>query len=334
MNFGRTTNGLATQLFELRNDNGISVFITNYGGRITQIWTPDQNGRLGNIVLGYDNLRQYEADTAYFGALIGRNANRIGNSAFNLDGTTYQLAANDGKHNLHGGACGFDKRIWEVLSANSGSLVLRLDSAHMEEGFPGNLTVIVGYHLNAHNELAIIYNAESDRRTPCNLTNHTYFNLAGAGRTNILNHRIKLSAHQYLASDQELIPTEIRAVDDTPMDMRCFRSLESVISQVEGGVDHAFIHDRGYSVVAQAYDPLSQRRLTMSSSERSVQLYTGNHLDGTIHGNGGTYHKHAGFCLEAQHYPNAVNRPDFPTCILEPGDKYGQTTVYKFDLAG
>jgi len=332
--FGRTSDKQDAQLFELTNENGIRVFITNYGGTITQLWMPDAKGRTANIVLGFDNLRQYENESPYFGAIIGRNANRIADAKFSLDGSEYKLAANNGRHNLHGGERGFDKRVWEVRSAHSGSLVLQLQSRDMEEGFPGNLTVTVGYHLNDRNELAIIYNAQSDRRTPCNLTNHTYFNLCGAGRDSILGHILRLHAVSYLAVDDELIPTEARSVVGSPMDFNLFRAIDSRIGHVAGGYDHAWLRPAGlgYDIVAEVYERFSGRFLTMYSTQPAVQFYTGNFLDGSIQGNGGTYHKHAGFCLEAQMYPNAVNRPDFPSTILEPGDVYSQTTMYKFEV--
>lgn len=308
--FGRTEDGLKASLFELHNNNGMRVFITNYGGTITQLWAPDADGDLANIVLGFDNLRQYQTESPNFRGLIGRHANRITN-----------------------GARAFHKRLWDVRSANSGSLILELHSYEMEEGDPGNLSVIVGYHLNDHNELCIIYNAQSDRRTPCDLTNHTYFNLAGAGRNSILNHRLRLHADQFHSLGEDPGQGAVRSVSGTAMDFRQFRSIESGIAEVQAGYDHAWLRHPGYGIVAEACEPGSSRTLTMYSTQPSVRFHSGDFFDGSVHGNGGTYNKHAGFCLAAQLYPNSLNRPDFPCTILNPGDLYTQTTVYKFGIA-
>jgi len=334
--FGMMPGGDSVFLYTLESETGIVVKITNYGGIITEIHTPDKKGNLTNINLGFDNLEQYLAGHPNFGALIGRFGNRIAKGQFELNGTTYNLAINNGNNTLHGGNVGFDDVVWdtEVVDTESGQgLQLKYFSEDMEEGYPGNLDVTVLYEL-VGNDLEITYNAETDKATPVNLTNHAYFNLSGEGK--ILDHILEMKAHQYTPVNDETIPTgEIADVEGTPFDFRSPKPIGRDIAQTENGYDHNFVIDRegdGLEWFAKLTDPKSGRTLEVLTMEPGVQLYTGNFLDGTLSNGDFVFVKNSGLCLETQHYPDSPNHPHFPSTILEPGEKYFTKTVYRFGV--
>lgn len=317
-----------TNFYTLTNNNGVEVSITNYGGTVTSIKVPDRNGVFGDIVLGYDTIEEYMRNPRYLGALIGRYANRIAGGRFSLNGVEYQLAQNNnGANHLHGGMRGFDKRIWKV-SETPASLHLEYFSPDGEESYPGNLTVAVDYSLNDQNELRIEYHATTDKDTIINLTNHSYFNLAGHGT--ILDHELTLRADSFTPVSDELIPTgEIRAVDGTRMDFRTPR----VIS--EGGYDHNFVLNDwqlgSVRSVAKLREPKSGRVMEVFTTQPGIQFYSGNFLDGSLIGKGGVaYQKYAALCLETQHFPDSPNQPNFPSTVLRKGETYNETTIYKF----
>ncbi len=338
--FGHTPDGRTVNLYTLKNANGMTVKITNYGGIVTELMVPDGSGRLGDIVLGFDNLKEYLAGDPYFGALIGRYGNRIAKGKFTLDGKAYSLATNNNGNHLHGGIKGYDKVVWsasEVRSPEGVGLKLNYLSKDGEEGYPGNLNITVVYLLTPMNELKIDYAATADRPTPVNLTHHSYFNLAGAGKGTILDHEVMLNADAYTVVDASLIPTgEIRKVSGTPFDFTKPKTIGAEISKVEGGYDHNFVLTRkayGLQMAARVYDPTSARLMEVWTTEPGLQFYTGNFLDGSIKGKCGlVYPKNGGFCLEAQHYPDSPNHPEFPSTILNPGATYRQQTVYRFDI--
>ncbi|MCK9219831.1 MAG: galactose mutarotase [Bacteroidales bacterium] len=334
-----TVNNKEISLFTLHNSNGIIVKITNYGAIITSIIVPDRNGKAGDIVLGFDSLQQYLDGCPYFGAIVGRYANRIARGQFTLDRKHYQLAVNDGKNSLHGGIKGFDKMIWqakEIGDSTMVGLVLTYLSRDGEEGYPGNLNVKVTYTLNNNNEFSALFEATSDKPTPVNLCNHSYFNLNGANR-DVLNHILTLYADQYTPVDGELIPTgKILPVTHTCMDFNASEPIGSRIEQVSGGYDHNYIltkKGRNLEMAAQVYDPETGRQLELLTTQPGVQFYTGNFLDGTLRGKEGKlYEKHFGFCLETQHYPDSPNHHEFPNTILNPGEKFSEQTVYRFSV--
>ncbi len=337
--FGNMPEGDSVMLYTLKNEKDYVVKITNFGGIITEINTPDKNGKSGNIVLGFDNLDQYLAGHPNFGALIGRFGNRIANAQFTLDGETYQLAANNGNNTLHGGLIGFDDVLWdpEVISCDErAALKLTYVSPDGEEGFPGTLKVAVTYEL-LMDELFITYEAETDKATPLNLTNHTYFNLAGEG--NILNHILYINASRYTPVNDELIPTgELANVEGTPFDFRKPFVVGERIDEVggdPGGYDHNYVLDGAFeekALAAKLMDPESGRFVEVTTTEPGVQLYTGNFLDGTLVSGDITYVKNYGLCLETQHFPDSPNQPDFPTTILRPGEKFVSQTIFKFGV--
>ena len=324
--FGIGPEGEDGYLYTLANKNGVEVSITNYGGAITSIIAPDRNGVFGDVVLGYETLDDYVKYPRYFGALIGRSANRIACGKFSLNGVEYQLAQNNGVNHLHGGNKGFDKRVWNADETASG-LHLKLFSKDGEENYPGNLNVDVRYSLNDENELKIEYHAVSDRDTIVNLTNHAYFNLAGNGT--ILDHELTLNADSFTPVSDDLIPTgEIKAVAGTPMDFRTARTI------APGGYDHNFVLDNWnheLRSVARLREPNSGRVMEVLTTQPGMQFYSGNFLDGSIVGRGGVaYQKYAALCLETQHFPDAPNHPNFPSTVLRPGETYEHVTVYKF----
>ncbi|HEX2973314.1 MAG TPA: aldose epimerase family protein [Tepidisphaeraceae bacterium] len=336
--FGTTSDGTTAELYSLINDHGVVAKITTYGARLTELHVPDRTGTLANIVLGYDNLQQYLQPEPYFGTTVGRVANRIGGAKFTLDGVEYKLAANDGPNTLHGGLKGFDKRLWKasILAGDVPALRLTYASPHMEEGFPGDLSVTVVYTLNNQNELLIEYSATTDRATPINLTNHSYFNLAGAGQGDVLSHVLMLAADHYTPVDATLIPTgQIAPVKGTPMDFTTPTPIGQRIAQVPGGYDHNYCL-RGpagtLALAARVLEKTTGRVMEVSTTHPGVQFYTGNFLDGTLKGNGGVYRKHFGFCLETQHYPDAVHHPNFPSILLRPGQTYTQVAKYRFSV--
>lgn len=337
--FGRAPDGTPVDLYTLRNARGVTVKVMTYGCLITEIHTPDRNGRLGDIVLGFDNLDSYLKGHPYFGCVVGRYANRIANARFTLDGRTYTLAANDGPHALHGGRKGFDKVVWaaEPLTVPGGVAVrFSYTSPDGEEGYPGNLKVRVTYTLTDDNELRMDYEAVTDKPTVVNLTNHTYWNLAGGG--DIYGHELTLHADHFTPVDATLIPTgEIAPVAGTPMDFTRSKPIGRDLKQLTNkpqGYDHNFVLRGGggkLAPCATVYEPRTGRLLEVWTDQPGVQFYSGNFLDGTLTGKGGqVYRQHHGFCLETQHFPDSPNQPQFPSVVLRPGQVYRTTTVHKF----
>lgn len=322
--------------YTLTNKNGAQVKITNYGGTVTSWVVPDRNGKRSSIVLGFDNLQGYLAHPPYFGALIGRYGNRIANGKFTLDGKTYTLATNNGKNALHGGTKGFDKVVWDATPATDATpaLTLKYVSKDGEEGYPGNLNVTVKYTLSDAGELEIDYTAQTDKATPVNLTNHSYFNLTGDAGNTILEHSLQIDADRYTPVDTTLIPTgKLAPVAGTPFDFRQPHKIGERIGQVPGGYDHNFVlNGGGGSVrrVAVLTDSTSGRRLEVYTDQPGLQFYSGNFLDGSIKtSDGKPINKHAALCLETQHFPDSPNQPGFPSTILKPGDTYHTVTRYK-----
>jgi aldose 1-epimerase len=336
--FGKTNDGKKVDLFTLTNKNGITLKITNYGGIITSIIVPDKNGKFDDIVLGFNTIDKYLKDHPYFGAIIGRYANRISKAKFLLNGNKYKLAANNGENHLHGGIKGFDKVLWkaeEIKRDDEIGVKLSYLSKHGEEGYPGNLSIIVTYLLTNNNELKIKYEAETDKTTFVNLTNHSYFNLRGAGNSDILSHVLTIHADKYTPVDKGLIPTgELKKVKGTPMDFLKPYAIGLRIKKVNGGYDHNFVLNQTkgiLSLAARVFEPETGRMIEILTTQPGIQFYSGNFLDGTIKGkNGKQYNKHYGFCLETQHFPDSPNHPKFPSTILKPGEKYIHTTIYKF----
>ena len=345
--FGKTADGQQVDLYVLTNKSGAEAAITTFGGAVVSLKVPDRNGKLADVVLGYDSAEGYVADKSYFGALVGRYGNRIGHAQFTLDGKTYTLAKNNGENTLHGGIKGFNKAVWsaKTLSAKDGqSLELSYLSKDGEEGFPGNLKVSVIYTLTDSNALRISYSATTDKKTVVNLTNHSYFNLAGQGSGDILGHLLMIQADKFTPVDAGLIPTgELRDVAGTPFDFRKPLAIGARIDQDEeqlklgGGYDHNFVLrrsiDPGESFAARVLEPASGRVLEVWTTEPGVQFYTGNFLDGKTAGKGGaTYPRRSAFCLETQHYPDSPNQPKFPSVVLNPGERYHTITTYKFSV--
>jgi aldose 1-epimerase len=345
--FGKTPDGQQVDLYVLTNKGGVEAAITTYGGAVVSLKVPDRNGKLGDVVLGYDSAEGYVNDKSYFGAIVGRYGNRIGHAQFSLDGKTYTLAKNNGENSLHGGIKGFNKAVWvakEISMKGGQSLKLSYLSKDGEEGFPGNLKVSVTYTLTDANALQIEYSATTDKKTVVNLTNHSYFNLAGPGSGDILGHQLMIQADQLTPVDAGLIPTgELRDVAGTPFDFREATAIGARIDQDEeqlklgGGYDHNFVLRRAAyveeSLAARAVEPTSGRVLEVWTTEPGVQFYTGNFLDGTAKGKDGiAYTKRSAFCLETQHYPDSPNQPKFPSVILNPGERYHTITAYKFSI--
>lgn len=316
-------------LYTLTNERDSQVSITNYGGAVVSLKTPDRNGSFADVVLGYETLEEYVNNPRYFGGLIGRHANRIGLGKFSLDGVEYQLTQNNGANHLHGGERGFDKRVWRVTDDTT-SLRLEYLSRDGEEGYPGNLTAEVTYTLSADNELKTEYRATADRETIVNLTNHSYFNLAGDGT--ILDHELTLHADGFTPVSSELIPTgEIKSVQGTNMDFREGRPIAT------GGYDHNFVlmnYDGSLRNAARLYEPNSGRVLEILTTEPGLQFYSGNFLDGSLTGKGGAvYYQYTGLCLEPQHFPDTPNHANFPSTVLRPGEVYKHISVYRFSCA-
>ncbi len=339
MDFGKTPDGAPVELYVLTNGK-LTAKVMTYGAILTELHVPDRNGKLADVVLGFDSLDRYLAGHPHFGATTGRVANRIAKGRFTLDGTEYKLAINNGPNSLHGGLKGFDKKIWkaEDVSGPAGAAVkLSYFSPDGEEGFPGNLAVSVTYTVTPDNELKIDYTATTDKATPINLTNHSYFNLAGPASGPILDHELMLAADQYTAADDTLIPTgEIKPVSGTPLDFTKPTPIGARFDQLSGdprGYDHNYVlrgEGKSPALGARVYEPGSGRVLEMYTTEPGVQLYTANFLDGSIKGKGAVYNRYQGFCLEAQHYPDSIHHDNFPSTVLRPGEKYTQTTIYKF----
>jgi aldose 1-epimerase len=344
--FGKTRDGAAVSIYTLTNKNGVTARITNYGGIVVSLETGDRNGKMADIVLGFDSVDGYLANPGpFFGALIGRYANRIGHAQFNLDGRMYRVDQNDGQNSLHGGARGFDKRVWTARELSDGGLELTYRSKDGEEGYPGNLTATVTYHLTDARELRIEYAASTDKDTVVNLTNHSYFNLKGAGSGDILEHRLTLDADRFTPVDAGLIPTgELRAVAGTPFDFRKSIAIGARIGADEEqlklakGYDHNWVLNEGgegLKLAARVEDPSSGRTLEVRTTQPGVQFYTGNFLDGSMKGKGGkVYGRRSGFCLETQHFPDSPNKPAFPSTELKPGQTFRSTTVFRFGVEG
>jgi aldose 1-epimerase len=331
--FGALEDGTQIDLFTIANRNGLIAKVMSYGLRVTELHVPDQQGKLGNIVLGYDNLKQYLGPDPFFGATVGRYANRIAKGQFTLDGKIYQLPTNNGPNSLHGGKRGFDKRVWQVKPAGDNSIQGTYRSADGEEGYPGNLTATVTISLTDQNELQLEYEATTDKPTIVNLTNHSYFNLGGAGSGTILDHVLTIHGDKYTPVDNTLIPTgEIAPVRGTPFDFTTPHPIGERIAQVGVGYDHNFVLNPSGKMndAVVMRDPGSGRVMEVVTTQPGIQLYTGNFLDGSLRGNGGAYVKNGALCLETQHFPDSPNRANFPSTVLRPGEKYLQTTVYRF----
>jgi aldose 1-epimerase len=344
--FGITPEGHTAQLFVLTNRNGMEAAITNYGAILVFLKVPDRAGELADVVLGYDTLDGYVNDKRFLGATIGRYANRIAKGTFELDGVVYALARNRGENHLHGGNRGFNKVIWAATevteAAGANAVQLRYLSEDAEEGYPGNLVVQVTYTLTDENQLQIEYSATTDKATILNLTNHSYFNLAGEGNGNIEGHQLMISAAHFTPGDSNLIPTgELRPVEGTSFD---FRQAEAIGARVDnddeqlrlaGGYDHNFVLSGDAPAVpklaARVHDPETGRTVEVWTTEPGMQFYSGNFLDGSIHGKGGKAYQHRyGFCLETQHFPNSPNEPRFPSTVLRPGERFVSRTIYAF----
>ena len=343
--FGKTEDGQQADLYTLTNKNGVQVTITNYGATVVSLRVPDRNGQLADVALGYDNVKDYETGKAYFGTTVGRYANRIAHGKFTLNGATYTLPKNDGDNSLHGGSKGFSKRFWtarEVSARNGQALELRYLSKDGEEGYPGNLSVTVVFTLTNNNELKIDYSATTDKDTVLNLTNHSYFNLAGQGSGEILSHQLTLHADRFTPVDATLIPTgELRTVKGTPFDFTHATEIGARINQddqqlkVGRGYDHNWVLNQSKSgeltLAAELYEAKSGRVVEVRTTEPGIQFYTGNFLDGTAHGKENkVYNYRTGLCLETQHFPDSPNHPDFPSTVLKPGQHFHSTTIYKF----
>jgi aldose 1-epimerase len=337
--------GKSATIYTLTNKSGIEARITNYGGILVSLKTPDRNGTMADIVLGFDSADGYIANPGpFFGALIGRYANRIGKARFSLNGVEYKVDKNDGENSLHGGARGFDKRMWTPRELPDGGLELTYLSQDGEDEYPGNMKVVVTYHLSDANELKIDYSATTDKDTVVNLTNHAYFNLKGAGSGDILGHLLTLAADRFTPVDAGLIPTgELRSVNGTPFDFRKPAAIGARIEQGDEqlklgrGYDHNWVLNRsgnGLTLAARVEEPTSGRVLEVRTTQPGIQFYTGNFLDGTIKGKGGkVYGLRSGLCLETQHFPDSPNKPAFPSTVLKAGKEFRSSTVLRFSTA-
>jgi aldose 1-epimerase len=336
--YGKLPDGTEIQLFTLVNGNGLRARLTNFGAILVSLETPDRDGGLADVTLGYDTLDGWVADKCYMGATAGRYANRIAKGRFTLDGRTHQLATNDGANHLHGGVKGFNKVVWTaraVRTAGAGGVAFRYVSGDGEEGYPGMLTTTVTYLLTDADELTVEYAATCEAPTVVNLTHHSYWNLRGAAGGDTLAHELTLYADRYTPVDGTLIPTgELAAVAGGPMDFTRPTAIGARIAQVPGGYDHNWVlrsQDGSLAPAAKVYEPARGRVMEILTTEPGIQFYAGNFLDGTIRGKGGAvYGKGYGFCLETQHYPDSPNQPAFPTTVLRPGQTYRHKTVHKF----
>lgn len=334
------------KLYTLKNANGVTIKVTNYGAIVTSILVPDRDGKLGDIALGYNRVEDYinAVDKPYFGAIVGRFGNRIAKGEFSIGGETYKLAVNNGDNHLHGGVIGFDKVVWDAKPVEGSSwtgVELSYLAKDKEEGYPGNLSIKVTYKLADDNSLTVDYHATTDNATPVNLTQHTYFNLKGEGQGTILDHEMMINAKRYTPVDEGLIPTgEMPSVSGTPFDFTSPKPIGRDIGmshqQLEYGLgyDHNFVLDKNgdeMSLAARVHEPTSGRVMEIHTTEPGIQFYCGNFLDGRLKGKSGNAYVHrGGFCLETQHYPDSPNQPKFPSCILKPGETYSTTTVFKF----
>ena len=344
--FGKTPDGQVVELITLRHAGGTEVRLVTYGGTILSLKTADRAGAFDDIVLGFDELAPYFDKSPYFGCLIGRYCNRIAKGTFTLDGTTYKLATNNGPNHLHGGVKGWDKVVWAAetfQNAQGVGVILRYTSKDGEEGYPGTVKADVTYTLNNRAELVVDYHATTDKPTIINLTQHSYFNLAGAKATDILAHELQINAAQYTPIDATSIPLgDHAAVDGTPFDFRTPTAIGARINAADPQLKNGLGYDHNYVLTkpagaaalteaARVFDPATGRTLTISSTEPGIQFYSGNFLDGTIKGKGGRVYAHrSGFCLEPQHYPDSPNRPNFPSTVLRPGQDYRSQTIFAF----
>lgn len=346
--FGTLPDGRTVEIFTLTNKNGVEARITNLGGIIVSVRTPDRNGQLADVVLGYDSLAPYLEEHPYFGAIVGRYGNRIANGKFSIDGESYTLATNNGPNHLHGGLLGFDKYIWDVETRTGEgevSLILSHFSPDGDEGYPGNLNVQVTYTLTDDNDLRMYYAARTDKTTVVNLTNHAYFNLTGDPSQSILDHEMTIMADAYLPVNEDLIPTgALEDLSGGNFDFQMPKAIGTHIKaedeqlNIAGGYDHTWVlrkdeENKKPQLAASVYEPKSGRVLEVLTTEPGIQFYTGNFLDGNYTGKGGkVYQDHAGFCLETQHFPDSPNQPNFPSTLLKPGETYRTTTIYRFSV--
>jgi aldose 1-epimerase len=339
--FGKTQDGEEIDLFTLTNRDGLRAKIMTYGATLTSVETPDRGGRLTNVTLALDLLADYLKGHPCLGSTVGRYANRIALGRFQIDGTEYRLATNNGPNHLHGGIRGFDKVVWTARPVEQSGFpgaAFSYESGDGEEGYPGRLSAQVTYTLSDRNQLLMRFTATSDKPTVVNLTNHAYWNLGGAGSGDILGHRLTLEADEYLPVDAGLIPTgEIKPVKGTPMDFTQPHTIGSRIQQTGYGYDHCFVLKRepgqqGPMLAARVEEPHSGRVMEVYTTQPGIQLYTANFLDATLHGGGVAFGRHFGLCLETQHYPDSPNRPEFPSTLLRPGEKYEQLTIHKFSV--
>lgn len=338
--FGKLKDGQAVDLYVLENGNGVTAKIMTYGAILVDVMAPDSTGKPGSVTLGFGNLAGYEKGHPFFGATVGRVANRIAKGKFTLDGKTYTLATNNGPNHLHGGVKGWDKKVWKaqvVSNAEGPSVRFTIVSVDKEEGYPGTVTASVTYTLTKNNALRMEYLATTDKATPINMTNHAYFNLKGDG--NILDHQVTIYADHYTPVNATQIPTgKIESVVDTPFDFRTAHAIGDRISATDGdpnGYDHNFVLNSGgksFTRNAKVVEPTSGRVLEVWSDQPGVQFYTGNFLDGSVVGRTGAYRRNFGFCLETQHFPDAINQPTFASVVLRPGQLYKTKTEYRFSV--
>lgn len=336
--FGETSEGKEVELYTFNNENGVELKVMTYGATIISLKVPDKNGQLGDIILGYDNLKDYVNNSPYFGATVGRYANRIKRGLFTINGIKYQLSINNGKNHLHGGIKGFDKVVWDAQPFKENNVVglkLTYRSKDGEQGYPGNLIASVTYTLTNDNELKMEYEATTDKPTIVNLSNHCYFNLAGQGKRDVLDHELMINANSFTPVDDELIPTgEIKDVKETPMDFTSPKAIGARIKKVKGGYDHNFVLNNkngSLALAVRVYELTSGRTMEIYTTQPGIQFYSGNFLDGTITGKENKiYKKHYAFCLEPQHFPDSPNHSNFPSVVLNPGEKYSQQSVYIF----
>lgn len=339
---GSTSEGREVDQFTLANDAGLTVRLMTYGATITAVEVPDRHGKIDNVTLHLDSLSDYLAGHPFLGCVAGRYANRIAKGRFTLDGREYNLAVNNGPNHLHGGIKGFDKAVWtaeEIHQEGAVGVELSHTSPDGDEGYPGRLSVSVAYTISADNRLSMRYRAETDRATHLNLTNHAYWNLAGVDSADILSHELTLFADRYLPVDEGLIPTgELGPVAGTPMDFTRPTAIGQRIDQVDGGYDHCYVLNKTpgdrISPAATAVDAKSGRQMQVFTSQPAIQLYTANFLTPQHSRDGKPYQKHNAFCLETQHYPDSPNRPEFPTTVLRPGEKFDEVTVHEFGVVG
>lgn len=334
--FGKTKDGKNIDLYFIENDNNIKLEIISYGGIVKSLYVPDKNGISEDIVLGYDTLEEYMADSSFLGVLCGRYANRIKGAKFEIDGVSYTLNKNEGENQLHGGKNGFHTVIWDseiFQKDNEAGVILTYLSKDQEEGYPGNLTVKVKITINNDNELKFDYTGITDKSTHLNLTHHGYFNLTGC-KSNILKHELKINSSKITESDNESIPTgNFIQIKDTPFDFSEFKMVGKDIDKLDNGYDNNYVLNKQQNpdIVAEVFEPESGRYMQMYTTEPGVQMYSSNYMSSEVIGKGQKpYDKYYGLCLEAQHFPNSPNIPDFPSTLLTPGETYKQTTIYKF----